>query len=157
MRIQDLRTPQARTTYREDPLADAARVMCDRHVGALVVIDRNDSLQHPIGILTDRDIVSGQLRCLADLYCLTVADVMTPDPLVLPLHLELTEAIEALNARAVRRAPVVDASGALVGIVTLDDLVPAVAQELSTLAALMGSQARDEHGRFAQRLGASTP
>ena len=157
MRIQDLRTPQARTTYREEALADAARVMCEEHVGALVVVDRNDSRRHPIGILTDRDIVSGQLRCLADLYCLTVGDVMTPDPLVLPLHLELTEAIEALNVRAVRRAPIIDASGALVGIITLDDLLPAVAQELSTLAALMGSQAHDEHGRFPQRFGASTP
>ena len=144
MRIQDLRTPQARTTHREDPLAEAARVMCDEHVGALVVVDRNDSRRHPLGILTDRDIVSGQLRCLADLHCLTVGNVMTPDPLVLPLHLEVTEAIEALNVRAVRRAPLVDASGALVGIITLDDLLPAVAQELSTLAALVGSQAHDE-------------
>jgi CBS domain-containing protein len=49
--------------------------------------------------------------------------------------------------RAVRRAPLIDASGALVGIITLDDLVPAVAQELGTLAALMGSQAQGEHGR----------
>ena len=150
MRIQDLRTPQARTTYREEALADAARVMCEEHVGALVVVDRNDSRRHPIGILTDRDIVRGQLRRCADLYCLTVGDVMTPDPLVLPLHLELTEAIQALNARAVRRAPLVDASGALVGIVTLDDLLPAVARELGTLAALMGSQAHDEHERFPQ-------
>jgi len=157
MRIQDLRTPQARTTYREEPLANAARVMCDEHVGALVVVDRSDSRQRPIGMLTDRDIVSGQLRCCADLYCLTVGDVMTLDPLVLPLHLELTEAIEALNLRAVRRAPLIDTTGALVGIITLDDLLPAVAQELVTLASLMGSQAHDEHGRFPQRFGASTP
>jgi CBS domain-containing protein len=148
MRIQDLRTPQTRTAYREEPLADAARLMCDEHVGALVVVARNDSRQRPIGIVTDRDIVGGQLRCRADLYCLTVGDVMTPHPLVLPLHLELTEAIEALNVRAVRRAPLVDTSGALVGIITLDDLLPALAQELSTLAALMGSQAHDERGLF---------
>ena len=157
MRIQDLCTPQARTTYREEPLANAARVMCDEHVGALVVVDHDDPRRHPIGMLTDRDIVSGQLRCSADLYCLTVGDVMTPDPLVLPLHLELTEAIEALNMRAVRRAPLIDTSGALVGIITLDDLLPAVAQELVTLATLMGSQAHDEHGRFPQRFGVSTP
>ena len=157
MRIQDLRAPQARTAYREEPLADAARLMCEEHVGALVVVDRNDSRQHPIGMLTDRDVVRGQLRCRADLYCLTVGDVMSLDPLVLPLHLELTEAIEALNVRGVRRAPLIDASGALVGIITLDDLLPAVAQELGTLAALMGSQAHSEHGRSSHRFGASTP
>lgn len=144
MRIRDFYTPRARTAFRDEPLAEAARVMCDEHVGALVVIDRSDTRKRPIGILTDRDIVRGQLRRAADLYCLTVGDVMTPDPLVLPIHLEATEAIEALDARAVRRAPVVDASGSLAGMVTLDDLVPILAQELGGLASLMGSQSRRE-------------
>ena len=144
MRIRDFYTPRARTAYRDEPLAEAARVMCDEHVGALVVIDRSDARRHPVGILTDRDIVRGQLRRAADLHCLTVGDVMTPDPLVLPIHLEATEAIEALDARAVRRAPVVDASGSLAGMVTLDDLVPVLAQELGGLASLMGSQSRRE-------------
>jgi len=144
MRIQDLYTPRARTAFRNEPLAEAARSLCEEHVGALVVIERPDSPSRPVGILTDRDIVRGQLRRSADLYCLTVGDVMTVDPLVLPIHLDTTEAIDAMNARAVRRAPIVDASGALVGIITLDDLLPALAQELSSLASLMGSQARHE-------------
>ena len=74
----------------------------------------------------------------------TVGEIMTPDPLVLRTDLGLTEAIGALNARGVRRAPVVDASGALLGMVTLDDLLPAVASELMTLASLMGAQAGRE-------------
>lgn len=53
----------------------------------------------------------------------------------------LTEAVAVLNERAVRRAPVLDASGALCGIVTLNDLLPAVARQLEDLASLMGSQA----------------
>ncbi len=144
MRIRDIYTPRARTAFRDEPLAEAARVMCDEHVGALVVLDRNDARRLPIGILTDRDIVRGQLRRAADLHCLAVGDVMTPDPLVLPIHLEATEAIEALDARAVRRAPVVDAAGSLAGMVTLDDLVPVLAQELGGLASLMSSQSRRE-------------
>ena len=75
---------------------------------------------------------------------LTVGDVMTPDPLVVPIDFEVSEAIEALTARAVRRAPVVDASGNLCGMVTLDDLLPGVAQELGDLASLLGSQAHCE-------------
>jgi CBS domain-containing protein len=140
MRIRDIYTPRARTAFPDEPLAEAARVMIDEHVGALVVIGRNDVRRRPVGIVTDRDIVRGQLRRAADLHCCTVGDVMTPDPLVLPVHLEATEAIEALDARAVRRAPVVDATGNLAGMVTLDDLVPAVAEELATLASLMGTQ-----------------
>jgi CBS domain-containing protein len=121
-------------------------MMCEQHVGALVVTDRDDPGQHPVGILTDRDIVRGQLRLGADLYCLTVNDVMTSDPLVLPADMEVTEAIEALAARAVRRAPVVGPAGTPPGMVTLDDLLPALAHELETLAALVGTQARHESG-----------
>jgi CBS domain-containing protein len=144
MRIEDLYTPHPHTVFRDEPLSVAARALCGEHVGALVVLDRGDPLRRPVGILTDRDVVRGQLDRGADLYCLTVGDVMTPDPLVLLSSMEVTEAIEALGARAVRRAPVVDATHVLAGIVTLDDLVPALAQELRTLAHLLGSQAHHE-------------
>lgn len=144
MNIGDLYTPQPQSVFQDEPLADAARILCHRHVGALVVLKRGEALRRPIGILTDRDIVRGEFRRGADLYLLTVADVMTPDPLVLRTGLGLAEAIEALNARSVRRAPVIDASGALLGIITLDDLLPALARELMTLAGLMGAQAGRE-------------
>jgi CBS domain-containing protein len=144
MRIQHLYTPNARTAYKDDPLAEAARAMCNAHIGALVVVDRADPQRRPIGILTDRDIVRGELGRSADLFCLTVGEVMTPDPLLLPAALESAEAIDALNRRAVRRAPVIDASGSLVGMVTLDDLLPALAEELAELAKLMGTQAQRE-------------
>ncbi len=144
VKIRDLYSPQPQTAFRDEPLADAARLLCDRHVGALIIVNRGDPLRRPIGILTDRDIVRGEIRRGADLYLLTVGEIMTPDPLVLRTDLGLTEAIGALTARCVRRAPVVDASGALLGIVTFDDLLPAVASELMTLASLMGAQAGHE-------------
>jgi CBS domain-containing protein len=147
MRIRDVYTPNARTAFRDQPLAEAARTMCSERIGALVVVDRQDPSRRPIGILTDRDIVRGQLRLGADLYCLTVGDVMTSDPLVLPLHLEVAEAVEALNARAVRRAPVLDSEGNLAGMVSLDDLLPAIALELDALASLMGTQAHHARAR----------
>lgn len=149
MRIQDICTPRAFTAFRDEPLAEAARTLCDRHVGALVVLDRSDHLRRPIGILTDRDIVRGELRRDADLYCLTVDDVMTSDPLVLPIGIDVTEAVEKLDTRSVRRAPLVNAAGSLQGIISLDDLLPIVAQDLSGLAALMGRQAHRERLRSA--------
>jgi len=145
MRIRDLYTPDARTARPEQSLAEAAGAMIASHVGSLVVVEGDgDPGRRPIGILTDRDIVRGQLRLAADLFCLTVGDVMTAHPLTLPIHLGLMEAIEAMHARGVRRAPAVDGAGNLVGMVTLDDLLPAVARELGDLTALMGGQARRE-------------
>ena len=150
MKVRDLYTPGAQVTLPDAPLADAARTMLDQHVGALVVVEQGDPKRRPIGILTDRDIVRGQLRCSADLYCLNVSDVMTLDPLVLAADTDVTEAIEAMNTRAVRRAPLLDASGALAGMVSLDDLLPAIARELEAVASLMGTQARHEPARRTQ-------
>ena len=144
MRVRDLYSPGAQVARPEQALAEAARTMLESHVGSLIVVETRGTAQRPIGILTDRDIVRGQLRLGADLFCLTVGDVMTPDPLMLTINMGVTEAIDILHARGVRRAPVVDGAGNLVGIITLDDLLPAVARELEELSALIGTQARHE-------------
>ena len=140
MSVADLSSTPVYTTFAEQPLSAAAREMCARDVGALVVVDAR--AHRPVGILTDRDIVRGQLERCADLHCLTVGEVMTPNPLTVRAEAALSEAIQAMSARGVRRAPVVDRSGALLGIVTLDDLLPALAKQLSELAGLADAQAR---------------
>jgi CBS domain-containing protein len=144
MRVRDLYSPGAQVAYPDQPLADAARTMIAGHVGSLVVVKGEGAARRPVGILTDRDIVRGQLRLSADLFCLTVGEVMAGDVLTIAIHFSVTEAIEAMHARGVRRAPVVDGTGNLLGIVTLDDLLPAVARELGELATLIGTQARRE-------------
>jgi CBS domain-containing protein len=138
MRLIDICSPHVVVTYPEQPLAEAATTLRDRRVGALVVVESRDPGRRPIGIVTDRDVVRGQLAKGADLYCLIVRDVMTEKPLTLQSTQDTTEAIEALSARAVRRAPIVDSEGSLVGIVTLDDLLPALANEMLSLGELMG-------------------
>lgn len=144
MRVRDLYSPGAQVARPNQALAVAVRTMLESHVGSLIVVEANGAGRRPVGILTDRDIVRGQLRLNADLFCLTVGDVMTPDPLTISAKLDVTEAIEALHSRGVRRAPVVDDAGNLLGIITLDDLLPAVARELEELSTLIGTQARHE-------------
>jgi len=140
MNIGDIRTTRAIVTHPDQPLAQAARLMREHKIGSLVVLDPHDPERRPLGMLTDRDIVRGQVLEAADLYCLTVGDVMSTNPLCLGIEMSLAEGIDSMNARGVRRAPVTDRSGSLVGIVTLDDLLPAVASELHDLAMLMKSQ-----------------
>ena len=134
VRIVEICSSPVFVAYPDQALAAAARALCAQQVGALVVVAPGDRQQCPIGILTDRDIVRGQVNQSADLHCLTVRDVMTRHPLCIRADAELTEAIAVLASRGVRRAPVIDNAGALVGIVTLDDLLPAIAQELKELA-----------------------
>ena len=141
MQMGDIRTAHVVVIYCDRSLLEAARLMRQYHVGALVVVDVDDPQRRPRGILTDRDIDRGQIAKAADLHCLTVGDVMSRNPLCVRSDVSLAEGIDAMKARAVRRAPVVDRDGALVGIVTLDNLLPAIASELSGLARLMGQQA----------------
>ncbi len=134
MKIAEICSTPAFVAYPDQALAVAAREMRARDVGALVVVAAGDPRQCPLGILTDRDIVRGQVNQSADLRCLTVGDVMTPHPLCIQADAELTEAIATLASRGVRRAPVIDGSGALLGVVTLDDLLPAIAEQIRELA-----------------------
>lgn len=144
MNVAEICTRQVLLIKAEQPLVDAARLMQRCRVGALVVIEQQGASVRPVGMLTDRDIVCGQFAHQADLHCLTVAEVMAAPAATVREDQSLEEAIAVLRARAVRRAPVVNGARELVGIVTLDDLLPAVAGELSSLAQLIGEQAAHE-------------
>ncbi len=144
MKVGDLCSRHVRVVEPSSSLAEAAQKMCDNHIGALLVVGPGDEKRHPIGILTDRDILLGQLDRSADLFCLTVGDVMTRDPVSVTSDMSVFSAIQALNAVSVRRAPVLDSDGKLIGIVTLDDLLPVVCSEFAAIGSLLGSQARRE-------------
>ena len=127
-----------------EPLATAVAEMRRRHVGMLVVVESSPGCVRPVGIVTDRDAVCGQLNRGVDLFQLTVGEVMTPSPFTVQEDVDVTTAIRRMSAHMVRRAPVVSAAGDLVGVVSVDDLIPIVAEELNALARLLGTQAEHE-------------
>jgi CBS domain-containing protein len=140
----------------DEPLANAVAEMVKRHVGAIVVVETEPERVRPVGIVTDRDVIRGQVSLKKDLPSLTLRDVMTSPALTVSETSGVAEAIGRMQARGVRRAPVVNDSGDLVGIVSLDDLLPIVAEELGVLARLVGDQARRE-GVFARPPAESWP
>jgi CBS domain-containing protein len=126
-------------------LREAARLMRDHHVGALIVIDGLKGATRPIGIVTDRDIVVAVVAA-TDVRpeSLTVLDVMARDLVLIDENDGVFEAIEAMQERGVRRLPVVTSDGRLVGIVTLDDVLRMLANEIGGLAAAMQRAGRRE-------------
>ncbi|MBW4053078.1 MAG: CBS domain-containing protein [Proteobacteria bacterium] len=126
------------------PIADVARLMRDRHVGAVVVTDGRGDRLRTAGIITDRDIVSAQLARTADLSRLAAADIMTRNPLVIDEEEPVDGAIAHLRARGVRRAPVVSRDGTLIGLVSADDLFAHVARELVAMGEIIARQRRAE-------------
>lgn len=121
-------------------VAELARLMRNRHVGAIVVVGTRGGRSVALGIVTDRDIVRAQLERAVDLSGLAAFGIMTGDPLVLPEDMEYDEAMGRMLLRGVRRAPVIDSQGELMGLLSVDDLVPQVARELASLARLLEMQ-----------------
>ena len=144
MEIGELCSREVYIVRAGEPLVEAVREMDRRHIGTVVVVEARGSSLVPIGVVTDRDVLCGQLKRNTDLFALTVGEVMTPDPWTIAESSGVAEAISGLRSRGVRRAPVVADNGDLVGIVSLDDLLPAVAEQLSALGKLIGRQAHQE-------------
>jgi CBS domain-containing protein len=144
MNIGRLCNREVVVVHASEPLASAARAMCENHVGMVVVVSEQPEGRLPVGVVTDRDIVRAQLNQASDLFCMSVDQVMSEPPLVLGEHEAMDDAIARMRARGVRRAPVVNARGVLVGVVAMDDLLGAVAEQLSGLAGLAASQRRRE-------------
>ena len=111
-------------------IRDAARMMRDRHVGAVLVVDDD----RPVGILTDRDIVMRAIIEGLDPNATPVRDVMSGSLTVVGSDQKMDDAVIAIRTAGVRRLPIVDAAGRAIGIVTLDDLVVLMAGELTMVA-----------------------
>ena len=124
-----------------------ARLLREHHVGALVVIDSRQN-SRPLGIVTDRDMVVEVLAMGIDPSKLAVGDLMTGDIVTVNASEGVPETIELMQSKGVRRVVVVDDAGALVGIVSFNDLVPYVSEALAGLAsAIIGAQAREREMR----------
>jgi CBS domain-containing protein len=121
---------------RETSVRESAELMRRYHVGAVVIVEVRNAAQIPVGMVTDRDIVIGVVAMNLDPANLTAGDIMIENLATVPEDCDVYDAIRTMRLHGVRRMPVVNARGALTGIVSLDDLLPLVAQELANLARL---------------------
>ncbi|HEX6834054.1 MAG TPA: CBS domain-containing protein [Rudaea sp.] len=155
MRIADICSQHVICIEPGASLSEAAALMRRQQVGALVVTDPDRHPRQPFGIVTDRDIVVGVVAAQVGTEALTVADVMARSLATCRGDDDLFDVVRLMRTRGVRRLPVVDAQGLLVGIVTADDLVGALADHLSTLAGLLvNEEAMEERRTGAQRRSA---
>lgn len=124
--------------------AEAAKLMRSTHVGFLIVHHEGDALRKPVGVLTDRDLVLGVMARDLDSHSVTVDDVMTRKPLIADESDDLNDLLQAMRLAGVRRVPVVDARGALVGIMAIDDAIDVVTGLMCDIAGSIKSEQRQE-------------
>jgi CBS domain-containing protein len=112
------------TVRRHEELGTAAWMMRERNVGCLVVVEPAGAMggERPVGMLTDRDIVTNVIVRDADPRAVSVEDVMTRHPVTVWTTSSLEDALQRMREGRVRRVPVVDERGRLAGILALDDI-----------------------------------
>jgi CBS domain-containing protein len=144
MAIGEICNREVVIVQRDTTIQEAAKLMRSHHVGALVVVKEVAGKRHPVGLVTDRDLVIEVLAPELDASVITVGDIMLPKPATVPETTGVFEAIQFMRDKAVRRLPVVDGQGALIGIVALDDLLSLLADELSELSTLVTREQKKE-------------
>lgn len=126
----------------------AAELMRDRHVGSLVVVREANAGRIVVGMVTDRDIAIVAVARDFDPQTLRVADIMSADPATAHPEDSINEVLSLMRARGIRRVPVATDDGVLIGIVTLDDLLEFLAEEMQDFVqAITSSQKREARVR----------
>lgn len=125
--------------FRATTLNGAARLMRENHVGCLIVVDEVGGRRIVVGVLTDRDIVTAVVASDLDPSTLNVEDVMTTDLVTAREDDSLIDLMHTMRGKGVRRIPVVGVAGELIGVVTLDDVLDILAQELGLLVGAIDS------------------
>lgn len=144
MPISEICNREVIVMQRDSTTLEAAKLMRQHHVGDVVVVEDRGGVRVPVGVVTDRDLVVEIMAPELDQTVITVGDIMAHNLVTVKGNTGVFEAIQYMRAKGVRRLPVVDESGGLVGILTLDDLLELLAEELLALAKLVKHEQKKE-------------
>ncbi len=144
MPVSELCTREVVVVSRSETVLEAARLMRHHHVGDVIVVEERGGSRIPVGIVTDRDFVVEIMANGLDPGSISVGEIMVPELATIESERGLFEAIEYMRSKGVRRLPVVGEGGALIGILSLDDLLELLAEELSSIARLVRSERKKE-------------
>jgi CBS domain-containing protein len=129
---------------RDDTVHEAAKLMRQHHVGDVVVVEERNGVRVPVGIVTDRDMVVEIMAPDVVQMFITVGDIMGLNLVTIQESMGVYESIQYMRGKGVRRLPVVDGKGGLIGILTLDDLLELLAEELLELSRLVKHEQKIE-------------
>lgn len=141
----DICTRTVTIVYPSMAVGEAARLLREHHVGSLVVVEEASPDQRVVvGMLTDRDIALGVVAADRDPHGMRVGDIMSRGVLTAREQDSVLDLLASMRRKGVRRIPVTDARGTLIGIVALDDVLEIVAQEMQAVASAVGASQRHE-------------
>jgi CBS domain-containing protein len=128
MRVKRLMSASVHTCAPDQSLADAASLMWAHDVGCVPVVDAD---QRPVAMLTDRDIAMAAYLRGVPLAQIEVASAMSSYVFTCHVHDDVRDAERTMMEQQVRRLPVINDAGVLLGVLSLNDIV--LARTASTL------------------------
>ena len=130
-KCRDVMTPDPIACEPTDPIRTVSRLMKQHDVGAIPVVESRAS-KRLVGIVTDRDIVVKVVAEGRQVDEATVSEAMTSNPAACRAEDDVDQALALMAERQVRRMPVVDGSGGLVGIISQADVATRVNRDQRT-------------------------
>ncbi len=127
-----------------------ARLMREHHVGSVVIVKNSPEGVVPVGLLTDRDLVIEVLATNLDPQSVTVGDIMSHELVTAHENDGIWITLKRMRSQGIRRMPVVNAHGGLVGLLGVDDIMELLAGELTDLVKLT---VREKEREITQRNG----
>lgn len=144
MQVGEICTRDVVIVDKEGSILEAAHLMREFHVGDVVVVEERHGRPAPIGILTDRDIVVELIAGEVDFNAVAIKDVMSFKLVTAAENEGVDAAVERMRDHGVRRLPVVDGAGSLVGVLSADDLIDISAEQLLNLVSLINKERKHE-------------
>ena len=147
----DICTRTVAYTDRGMMVDEAARLMRTHHVGSLVAVEERSPRERiVVGMVTDRDIATQVVALDRDAHAFRVGDIMSPDVVTVREQDSVLDVLALMRRKKVRRVPVTGPRGELIGIVTIDDVLALVAEQMQALASAVGAAQRHEIGQEAR-------
>lgn len=140
MTLKTLCNREVLVAEKDDNILEAAVLMRKYHAGDVIIVEECNGTRYPVGIVTDRDIVIEVIAKGLAIDTVAVGDLMCRDLVLAHEDDDLFDAIQIMRQKGVRRLPVIDNSGALIGIITADDLIELIAEQLQGIAKLIGKE-----------------
>lgn len=144
MRVSEYCNREVVVLEQDESVTEAARIMREYHVGDVVVVRTQQGRNFPVGILTDRDIALEIVAKSADPQNVSARDAMSYELVTVNEDDDLMHAIEIMRDKGIRRLPVIDLDEALVGILTIDDVLDLLSEVFVDIVHLFDRQRRRE-------------
>ncbi len=121
-------------------LEEVATLMRAKNVGSVIVVENKDTNPVPTGIITDRDMVTRLLAQDIKLDEVSAQDIASEPIVLIQASQGLQQTLDLMESKGVRRTPVVDKEGKLVGMIALDDVMVAMIDRLESIAHVIKHQ-----------------